>query len=96
MRALFWFSLLIIVAGIPLIGELLLPEQGWLILGLLSVSSYIGIKIADGMLFIADRTGWRPGGIGAQMDEAAAIACAGFIGGILLIGAIACAGGCAW
>ena len=93
MRALFWLSSLIVVAGAPLIGECIYPDSGWLILSLLCTSSYIGVLLADAVVRAARGAG---DDMVAAEDAAAGLAFSGFIGGILLIGTIACAGGCAW
>ena len=93
MRALFWLSSLVVVAGAPLIGECIYPESGWLILSLLFVSSYVGVLLADAVMRAARAQGTD---MVAAEDAAAGLAFAGFIGGILLIIGVACAGGCAW
>jgi hypothetical protein len=93
MRALFWLSSLIVVAGAPLIGECIYPDSGWILLSLLFVSSYVGVLLADAILRAGRAQGRDPI---ATTDDAAGLAFAGIVGGILLIVGVACAGGCAW
>lgn len=89
-RALRWGALLAATSGGPLLGAVLFGgDAGWYILGILTTSTYAGVVVAAGIL--------RSSGADVRAGDAAAMSVtAGFFGGVILIVAVACAGGCAW
>lgn len=89
-RALRWGALLITVSGGPLLGAAFFGERtGWYLLGVLLTSTYVGVLLGAAILRTA-------GADVRAADAAAMLTLSGFAGGVLLICAVACAGGCAW